>query len=173
MKGFTLIETLVSVGILTFIMVGIFVVLNVADMTWHSEMGLLDLQQQARQAVDGMLREARQIDPSYGITITSGGSDISFSITDDITNPGSPVTYSIRYYLFNNQVIRENPAVTGAPKILANDVISLSFCCWHGGICDTDCSSTDVLQIQLDAAKTVKQRPFSFALNEKVRLRNE
>jgi len=59
-KGFTLIEILVSIAILSVVIAGIFAVLNIGDMTWHSDMGVVNLQQQARQAMGSMVREIRQ-----------------------------------------------------------------------------------------------------------------
>lgn len=151
MKGFTLVEILVSVAILSFVVAGIFMVLNIADKSWHSDMGLLDLQQQARQAMDGMVREIRQSDSS-DITITNNGGRVEFYIPD--------VSNAISYYLENNQIIREHPLST--KKILANDVNSLNFSLL-----------SQVLEIQMEARKTVLQRELSLSLKEKARLRNE
>ncbi len=157
MRGFTLLEILVSVGILSFLIAGIFAVLNVGDMNWHLDMGLLDLQQQARQTMNGMIRELRQSKAS-AITVNST-SDISFSVP--------PQTYGdtwigpIRYYL-DTQTQQIKREYTSATKILANNINSLNFSL-----------SGNIMQIQLGAAKTVKQRALSFFLTEKVRLRNE
>lgn len=163
MKGFSLVEILVVVAILGIIVAGIFVVSNVANISWDSSTGMLDLQQQARQAMERMVREIRQIDGGSPINITAGADDISFFITDDITNPDSPVTYSVRYFLNASQVLRENPANDpDTQRVLANDVASLVFS-----------QTNSILEIQLGLAKTIKQLPLSFSLTERVRLRNE
>ena len=60
MRGFTLVEVLVSLLILSIVLAGIFAVLNVGQMNWNSSMSSLDLQQQVRQAMDGMSKEIRQ-----------------------------------------------------------------------------------------------------------------
>jgi len=169
--GFTLVEVLVTALILTFIIAGIFAVLNVADISWHTDMGLVELQQQARLAMEVMIREIRQSGRlSYNIAVDANGTGITFSI---------PNILNIRYYLdtTSHQIIRQQPVGTGTSKILANDIDSLSFCWWDGvDCCDQileDCSSLYVLKIQLRATTTVRQRPLAFSLIEKVRLRNE
>lgn len=166
-KGLTLIEILVSIAILTIVIAGIFAVLNLGDMTWHSDMGLVDLQQAGRQAMDGMVREVRQSRTS-DITISEPGPDtgakIQFIIPLDITT--DPITYSetISYYRnSSNQLIREYPQ--GETKVLANYIDSLSFSL-----------SGYLVQIQLSAEKTVRNRTLSFPLTgvftEQVKLRN-
>jgi prepilin-type N-terminal cleavage/methylation domain-containing protein len=167
-KGFTLIEILVSLTIVSFIIAGICGLLSVGNVAYNNDMYLLDLQQQARQAMEGMTRELRQAKIEIGrlITITDGGRRIEFYIPG-FSNP-------IRYYLQSNQVLREHPL--GTNKVLANDISELNFCCL-GGIGCIDCS-TSYIQIRLRTLKTVGQRTFSFpvlsgeCLTEKVRLRN-
>jgi Tfp pilus assembly protein PilW len=162
LTGFTLLEILVATLILTFIVVGILAVLIVADMNWSFEMGLLDLQQQARQVMDGMTRELRQSKPGYDITI-SGGSDITFKVVD--------VDNTINYSLNDeNQIIRQHPP--GTTKILAQNISELSFCCLGKANCQ-DCSGVEVLKIKLTALKTIRQRQLSFNLTEQVKIRNE
>lgn len=169
--GFTLAEVLVTVLILTFIIAGILAVFNVADISWHTDMGLVELQQQARLAMEVMIREIRQSGRlSYNIAVDTNGTGITFSI---------PNILNIRYYLdaTSHQIIRQQPVGTGTPKILANDIDSLSFCWWDGiDCCDQileDCSNLYVLKIQLRATTTARQRPLAFSLTEKVRLRND
>lgn len=165
-RGFTLIEVLVSIAILSIVITGIFAVLNLGDMTWHSDMGLVDLQQQARQAMERMVKEIRQSRAS-DIAITepgpNAGSRIQFRIPLDITT--SPVNYSdfiIYYRNINNQLIRE---YQGTTKVLANYINSLNFSL-----------SGNIVEIQLSAQKTVRNRTLSFplsgALTEQVKLRN-
>jgi len=160
MSGLSLIEILISTLILGIIVAGIFAVLNIADMTWNSDMGLLEIQQQVRQAIDGMIREIRQCRPQ-DITIKDEGSRVDFLVPD--------ISNSISYYILNNQILREHPA--GTQKILANDITDLKFCC-VGGISCTDCLNAGILQIRIRADKTVKGRPLSFSLKEQTRLRN-
>ncbi len=179
LKGFTLAEILVSAVILSLIIAGIFAILNVANISWYTDMGLLGLQQQARQAMYRMVREIRQSSPLRK-TIDDG--KITFYIPPEVY--GDPWVGPISYYRdvndtnnggVVNQIIREYPQ--GTRKIVANDIDSLSFCCWDGVDCCNpileNCSNLHVLQIQLRATKTVRQKPLVFSLTERVRLRND
>jgi len=174
MRGFSLIEVLVSFGILIIVFAGVFAVLNVGQMNFGTGMASLDLQQQARQAMDGMTREIRQSKPG-NITINPDGGAINFTVPINITT--NPITYSsvINYYLnaTSNQLVRVHPAGTPPGKILANDITNLSFCCIGGADC-FDCQNSTTVQIQMEATKSVRQRNLtSFNLTEQVRLRNE
>jgi prepilin-type N-terminal cleavage/methylation domain-containing protein len=177
-KGFTLVEILIAVGIFTFIVAGIFAVLNVANLSWRSDMGLVDLQQQTRHAVDVMVRELRQAkqETLRPISITPDGGQITFFI------PGS--SNSVSYYLQGNQLLREHPVGTIPPTVavLANNVDNLAFCCWIGNVCGPDCTDSVFLQMQLRATKNVGRSVLCFPvpctnppqlLTEEVRLRNE
>lgn len=171
-SGFSLIEILVSILILTFITIGIYGVLNIGEKTLFTDMGLIELQQQVRQSMDGMAKELRQNDHS-DITITNAGERIVFRIPRNISRSDIQYYQNIEYEKVNTQIIRRH---AGNDTILANDINSLNFCCWHGGACDASCSNADILQVQLSANTTVNRRavffPSSGTITEKVRLRN-
>lgn len=173
-RGFSLIEILISAAILILVMLGVLSIMNFANMSWNTDMGLLDLQQAVRQAMDGMIREIRRADPLGNVTIAADNSSIQFYI------PG--YTDSVTYSLSNSQIIRQHP--TGTNTVLANDISILSFCWMHNdGSCTADrdcagfCSNSYSVMAGLRASKTVKQRqlifPLAGPLNEQVRLRNE
>ena len=174
-KGLTLIELMVSVVILSFLTLCIFSLLNIGDLSWRTDMGLLDLQQQARQAMHGMVRELRQgINTSVNNVTITNGTMIEFYVYN--------VTNSIAYYLQQDRIIREHPS--GTTRVLATDIDSISFCCCQQ---DTDCDPSECnsnctfpgspnaadIKIHITAGKTVKFRNLSFDLTEKVKLRNE
>ncbi len=71
MAAFTLAETLVSVFILGLLISGICGVLNVGNMAYLNDMGLLDLEQNTRQAMNSIERELRAASVA---TIDSGDS---------------------------------------------------------------------------------------------------
>jgi hypothetical protein len=146
---------------MTLIVSGIFAIINVADVSWNVDMAFLDIQQQVRLALDGMTREARQAKPA-DITVSDEGGRIDFLIPN--------VSNAVGYYLQGNRIIREHPA--GTTKILANYINVLNFCCMGGSSC-TDCANASILQIQIQATKTMKGRTATFPLTEKVMLRNE
>ena len=159
MKGFILVEFLVSMLILGFIMAGIYGVLYVSGDTYNTSLGLVDLQQQARLAIDGMTRELRQTKVAK-IDDSRFPEEITFDIPPE--NFGDEWIESIRYYLdaANNRIIREHPV--GMEKIVANNVSGLIFSL-----------DDNVLDIRLTCAKGSPQRDLSFELKEQVRLRNE
>lgn len=160
--GFTLVEVFISTAILSIITMFILQVMNVGDASWHADMGLVQLQQQTRGAMHGMIREIRQ---SNSATISEAGKKIAFSFPDG----AGGYTLSISYELSGDQIIRTH---AGSTRALASDVDDLSFCC--GSTCNTNCTTTEVVEVQINAGKTIRQRPkLLFNLTEKVRLRNE
>ena len=150
LTGFTFAETMVSTLIFSILAIAILSVLIVGQKFWHSDVGNVELQQQARLAMDGMTREARESSPS-DIIISNSGSRIDFSVPD--------ASAAIAYYAENNQLIREYPA--GTEKVLAVDVEAVDFSL-----------SVDTLTIQLDLGKTVYGADLNFSAQEQVNLRN-
>lgn len=163
---FTLLEVLISVAIFSFLIASVFAFMTMGNLVWNTDINLLSLQQEARQAMNGMTHELRQADSS-SVTITSGGSQIEFYIPD--------ITNSIKYYLNTNQIIREHP--TGTTRVLASNASSLSFCCPSGASCTTSCSGLQIVDIKLTMHKTVRQIPLNFPatgnFEERVRMRND
>ncbi|MCM8774151.1 MAG: hypothetical protein NC820_05400 [Candidatus Omnitrophica bacterium] len=160
-KSLSLIELIVSTAIISFIFIVIFSVFYISNLTWNMEKELIRLQQTVRISLEGMIRELRQGRAS-SLTISDSGKTIDFSMPS-IANP-------IRYTLINNQIIRQD---SNNSRVILNNVNSLNFCCEQGNLCDTNCSDTSMLCIQLVASKQLYARQLSFSLKEKVRLRNE
>lgn len=150
-RGFSFLEVLVSAAILTVIIAGILMVLRAANISWDSFGGALDVQQQARQAMHGMIRELRQ-SRAQDVSVANLGAMITFLV------PDSP--QAISYYLENNQIIREHPL--NNKIVLANDINTLVFSLVNSTV-----------TIQMEARKTVKGRIYTFPLSEKAGLRNE
>lgn len=173
-RAFTIIEMLFSCVIMMVLIGGILVMANMGNRGWSTEIGLLNLHQQARQAMHGMVREIRQ-SQGTDIIITSGGERVKFKIPRDLFS--GPTTYyqSIYYYLSNEQIIREHPL--GTTQVLANSIKSLDFCFWDGiDCCDPaseSCSGLNILEISLEAEKEIRERVLSFSIREEVKLRNE
>lgn len=180
MKGFTLVELLVAILLLCFLIGGIYAVLNLGQKTWDYDMGLLDLQQEARQAMDGMVRELRQ-GKSSSFNISVNDTRISFSIPNDVSN--TSMVSNITYYLDGaNKIIRENPSGSNCDsiwddnycKVLASNIIYLNFT-----------NSDNILSVKMRAEKTAFNKELYFPvkdneenvaeerfLTEQVRLRN-
>ncbi len=171
-SGFTLVEILVTMLIMLFITAGIYGVSNIGERTYSTDMGLLELQQQARQSMSGMTRELRPNDAA-DLTIGIGGENIVFRIPSNISRSDVQYYQDIEYEKVGTQIIRRH---AGIDSILANDINSLNFCCWKSGVCGTDCIGADFLQVELSARKVVNTRTVSFpssgTITEKVKLRN-
>jgi len=151
MKGFSLIEALVSVAIMSFIVLAIFGVLNLGNLSYRTDIALLELQDNARISTEWMVREIREGAPST-INISPDATRITFD---------TPNETGIAYYLDsgNNRIIRRFPANT--TRIIANNIVSLNFSL-----------NGNLLGIQVTARRA--DRPdLSFFLREQVRLRNE
>jgi len=174
MRGFTLLEILVSVLIFGLLMAGIYGVLNVGSAIYREDINLVGLQQQGRQAMAAMVKEIRESKPSE-VTITNGNT-ISFKVPPAIY--ADPWVGPISCYRdinddnsdgITDQVIREYPA--GTWKILGNDITALSFSI-----------TADIVEIGFAWEKTIGARQICFpapcqeplkAIKETVKLRNE
>lgn len=183
-KGFTFAEILVCVALIAFIMIGIYEVLIVAQRSWHTDTGLVDLQQGSRKAMDAMTREIRQ---SASSQVDIDGSQISFKVLEPEGEDW--LDEDIKYYLDSadanddgktNQILREYP--DGEYQVAADDIDTLSFCFLQDdGSCEEG-EASDIVRIQLKARKTVYSGEVCFpapcdddakVLQEKVRMRNE
>lgn len=174
MRGFTLVEILVTTLILAFLVAGIYAVLSVGNIVFREDINLVELQQQARRAIDGMINEIRE-SKSSEITLSEGNTRIAFNIPPEVY--GNPWVGPINYYrdindvnsdTVTDQVIREYPV--GTMKILANDITSLDFSV-----------TGDIVAIQLSASRIAGGRQLCFpapcesparTLRETVKLRN-
>ena len=173
LTGFSLIEVLVSIAIFTFIVTGIYGVLNVGAISYNTDMCLLDLHQYARHSANWMTKELRE-------TAAEDIAIVVIDVDDARITFDTPNETGIQFYRdigdinsdsITKQIIREYPS--GTYRILANDIGNLSFCCVHDGGCDDDCSAANVVRIQLTADRTVLGRDLSFPVRVKVRVRNE
>jgi len=160
-KGFTLLETLVTVLIFTFIIAGMYGVSNVTRTNYDTNLVSLNLQQQARQGMSRLSREARQ---ASWVSIVPGSLDengIYHSITFN-----TPDATGVNYSLVSGQLQRIDSVHT-VPKIIANDMIDLIF---------SKESLGHLLNIQVHASKTFRslgqERTLTFPLTEKVAVRN-
>jgi prepilin-type N-terminal cleavage/methylation domain-containing protein len=160
MRGFTLVEVLVSAAILGVLAIGIYGVLNVGNIMYYIDIGMLELQQNARQGMDRMINELRE---ASNIQISVLASDSDRIVFNSYKGTG------IQYYRdindvnsdgVVNQIIRQDPS--GSRKVLANGITRLKFS-----------HSSPYLTIEIRADKTAKQRPLSLSLKEAVALRNE
>jgi len=161
LKAFTLVELLMTILLFAIIVMAIYTVLNLANAYYPVDMGLLDLQQQSRQAMEWITREARQSSSkASNITITTISSDV-----DSITFT-TPTKSGVYYYLNGSTLMREYPS--GTTRIVARDIARLKFT-----RADDVPNKTAILTIDIRAAKTILRKPLTIQIIEKVRVRNE
>lgn len=70
-KGFTLIETMIVVLIFTLVFGTIIIVLTTSNRSWRTAQNKLIELQEARKAMDNIVRLLRQSNPGYGVTISA------------------------------------------------------------------------------------------------------
>lgn len=175
MKGMTLIEILVCALIFTIFISGVYAVLKVGNAIFREDTSLVGLQQEARRAMESMVRELRESRPS-DIALSEANTKITFSVPPAVY--GNPWVGPISYYRdisdansdgVTDQVIREYPL--GTLKIIANDITSLNFSI-----------TGNVLGIGVAAQKNIGARQLCFPspcqapqkdLKEIITLRNE
>jgi prepilin-type N-terminal cleavage/methylation domain-containing protein len=170
-KGYTLVEFLVSVAILSFVLLAMYGVLQTGNTIYTRDTCLLDMQQQSRNAMDRIVRDVRS-----SLTLPSflnGSGNTSTSITMSSPPSGNPLpsSVSIQYYLSGTDLNRRVDAVvSGATTTtitkVASNISSLSFTV-------DSYSAPKFLTIQVRASKTIYTNlVISFPLVQNVRLRN-
>ena len=156
-KGFTLVELMVSILLLTIIIGALIMVFNMGRNVYNSNEGMLDMQRVVNQSIEGMLVELRQ-SRIADITIGGGGTTISFIVPisiDPLTNSSS-----IQYYVdANNQLIREHPV--GTLQVLATNVNSVNFT-----------SNGNILDIVIQATIPLKEQDLVFIIRERISFRS-
>lgn len=164
MKGFTFLEILVAILIFTFIVAGMYGVLNIARTNYDTNLVSLNLQRQARQGMSWLSREIRQAFVST-IEITVDGSN------NNIITFNTPDATGVKYYVLVSggqlwQLVREYP--TGTIIVIANNITVLSY--------PTRSAGSNIQKITLQASKTFfsggKEQALTFSLTEQVQVRN-
>jgi hypothetical protein len=174
--GFVLAEFIMVVLIFSMIMGGIFGILTVGRQSWHTGSIQVELQQQARRAMDWMVREIRQSGLDYApehpgevIGLADDGlvhNTITFRMSqgwdniNDWIDWGNQIQYSVGG-LNNQQLLRsEGPQTT----VLANNVVGLEFRRQPG---------SPIVELSLQAQKvSAPGRTLQRTLNSQVVLRN-
>jgi prepilin-type N-terminal cleavage/methylation domain-containing protein len=128
LTGFTLLETLVVVAILSFVFAALIMVLSSGRTSWSQADSQIALQQDLRQAITEMVKDLGQSGqsqvsrPANSVAYAS----ISFNQSQGALSSGainwstSPITFS----LSGNQVLETQGADS---RVLANNVTSLTF----------------------------------------------
>lgn len=180
-------------AVFSIMIASVFSIMTIGRSSYYQGGTAVDVQQEARKAVDKMVRELREsgsqkqnlptISPYTANEITfqvSTGVDASGEIIWGATTSWADSTtavagYAIRYYLSNNKLYRSilnsypSGSVVGTDTIMANNIQSLTF---TGNAAPATTVYTSVV-----AQKTVLQggatpRNLQFTLSSKAALRN-
>lgn len=167
-KGLTLLETLIAIGIFSFVVMGIFGVLGAGGTHYATNLASINLQRQARQGMSWLCKDVR---PASWLSITISAADANGNNRIKFNTPDAT---GVEYYV-------ESPAVSGetfwqlkridsvniTPRVKAKDISVLKF---------TQEASGNILKIEMTASKTFssfgKSRTLTFSLTEKVKVRN-
>ena len=201
-KGLSLVELMVTMGIMVIIggILARFFVLGGA--AWHSGDAEIQADQEARKGIVSMARELRQgsstsltnMSGTAYVFTTNSANPINYNsivfrvVTVDASNNnygayGSVITPAgtpkwsnpITYYVNNNQLIRlQNVAGVNVAKVLANNVTGLTFCLQNWSyVLNGQACSVKTLLITLQTTKTTaERRQIPMTLTSSVLLRN-
>jgi len=156
MKGFTLVELMVSMLIMTGMVITLFAAFEVGRNVYDSNQGLMEKQRIIQQTMGAMVKEIRQAKLA-DITVSNGNTQIDLIVPKTV----NPLTNSsnIRYSISNDQIVREHPP--GMQQILAINVDSLTFNL-----------SGNLLEIEIQARVRLRTGDMVFTVKEKISLRS-
>ncbi len=149
-QGFSLVELLIAMSIFIFMLLVAYGVLKTGNTIYTTDTIYLDMQQQARNGLERIIREVRESSTQAITTLDANNDRITFT---------TPNETGIQYYRSGTNLVREYPS--GTVKIVASNIAYLKFSL-----------SGSLLQISVRADKAYSSRTISFLLVEKVRLRN-
>jgi prepilin-type N-terminal cleavage/methylation domain-containing protein len=122
-QGFSLAELLVATAMVGFVLAGVFVALQQGENAFQYGTGKVEVQQNARSAVDRMVHDLRT-----GSNITAANAtSITFDYIED--NGGAPQTVSVTYSLNGTDLQRNQTApvlAAAQPETLIGGVNTLS-----------------------------------------------
>ncbi|PYM44884.1 MAG: hypothetical protein DME14_21535 [Candidatus Rokuibacteriota bacterium] len=118
-RGYTLAELLTAMAVLGLLMAGLFLTLQEGQTVYLYGAGRAEVQQNARVALERMLRELR----TASSVATSSANDVKFTFLDD-TAASVTVEYNLNgTNLQRNQTV---PAAAGQPDILVGGVTTFA-----------------------------------------------
>ncbi|MFH1093095.1 MAG: type II secretion system protein [Candidatus Omnitrophota bacterium] len=157
MKGYTLIELVVSIAIMSVVILALLAAFDAGQTLYSSSVKVMDVMQVVRKPMDAIIKEVRQSKPT-DIMITNSGAQIQFVIPLGI----NPVTYSqtISYYVNNsNELVREHPP--GIISVIAVNIDSINFLL-----------TANRLEVNLQVRANLKHQNLVLPVRETVTLRN-
>lgn len=174
MKGFTLVEIMISLLIFSLIFMATFMVLSGGQSSWYIGDAKIQLNQELRRPLLTMNRELRQTRSSEIIGVPADDNfytSITFRIPEDVDVDGDVIdalgniewSGNINYSLnASNQIVRSSPSGT---SILANNVSGLQFMRPSG--------SPNTIDINISVQKTTTLgRNLQAGITSSVKMRN-
>jgi hypothetical protein len=174
LRGFSLVEILITVLLFTLVFMATFAVLTAGKNSWYVGDVEVEINQEMRKGLLVMNRQLRQSRSSVITGVLPNGSyysSITFKVPEDTDNDGdvidalgnmewsNDITYSLNA---SNQIIR---TFSGNTTILANSISNLQF--------RRPAGNPDVVQIYLTAQKaTVLGRTLTSDIMSSIRMRN-
>lgn len=173
MRGFSLVEVMVTILIFSLIFAAVFMLLTGGEASWYTGDVQIELNQEIRKALLTVNKELRQTASSVISDVPADGdyyTSITFRIPEDIDGDGDVISAigtiewsdNINYSLnANNQIIR---SVSGTPQaVLANNISELTF----------TRPNPRVVQIYIKARKsTLTGRNLEAEITSSLKLRN-
>ena len=166
-KGFSLIEMMVSLGILSLIIIGLVTFFSGGTRSWVTGQYQLEAQRNARFAIDRMAREIRE-----GKEVKSGSNvAVTVSIPEFKTDTGTIPSYELTYSFsdINNTIVRRKNLTT--PNLLIDNVQSLTFTYFDSGGNSVPSENASKMHILLEVDVDNDESP-DITLNTDVNLRN-
>jgi prepilin-type N-terminal cleavage/methylation domain-containing protein len=134
MKGFTLIEIIIAVGIFSLVILSVFAVMDAGRNAWFTGDVLIQLRQDIINTFGIMEKELRQTRPAQiSLLINSSSPSLTFKMPHDNNGDGTildalgniewsqDITYALNA---NNQITR---TFAGTTSVLANNIVNLQF----------------------------------------------
>ncbi len=184
-KGFTLLELMIVVFIFTFLFAALLTVMSTSDRSWRTGQHKLTVQQEARKAMDTIVKLLRQTNPdwdgtgTYNVTITSNNRiDFYKPVFDAAGNyqyPFPKITFKLNPSK-PTQLLKNEGSVVN-PVVIANNIESINFGGGCPGCAAFNCSpvATDcpVVSIDIQTKDTIQTgQDIYFNLSSQVALRN-
>jgi prepilin-type N-terminal cleavage/methylation domain-containing protein len=174
-RGFTLVELMVALTTLAVVLGGVYALQQQGLNTYLMGWGRVEAQQDARVALDLLIRELRSATSMTTVTgCDAGTSDITFWAFDDQNPTGNPVT--LRYRLNGTNLERTK---AGTMTILIGGVVSLTIKCFDAAgvataTADNVRSLTVAIQTRPQAIGSASHSPANqqVLIQSEVRLRN-
>lgn len=151
-RGFTLAELMISVAVLGLMMAGVFALQQQGQFAYLFVSGRVEVQQNARIALDLMVREIRS---AQSITDCATATQISF--TDE---NGTAVTYALGGTSAPFVLLRSVPGVASPNDQLIGGVRSLTITCYTSDAYTTTTTAASVRSVKI-SVQTMTEGPAS------------